>query len=180
MTARRFLPLPPALLAACLAAGAFEARATDLRVDSAATQTNNGVILDGDGKIEITSRGSITVNASSPALPAPLDLERNTGILLRGTGSSFGSPSSNNTITNNGEIIVSGRFSEGVNVVDIAEGTNNTLTNNGLIRASGASAKGVLFSLNSTIINNGAIESLGNEADRPIFMKASANAEITN
>ena len=122
-TARRFLPLPPALLVACLAAGAFEARATDLRVDSAVIQTNNGVILDGDGKIEITSRGSITVNASSPALPAPLDLERNTGILLRGAGSSFGSPSSNNTITNNGEISVSGSFSEGVNVVDIAAGT---------------------------------------------------------
>ena len=180
MTARRFLPLVPALLAACLFTAPFEAHATDLRVDSAVTQTNNGVILDGDGKIEITSKGSITVDASSPALPAPLDFERNTGILLRGAGSSFGSPSSNNTITNNGKIIVSGANSEGVHVVDIAEGTDNTLTNNGLIRASGASAKGVVFSLNSTIINNGTIETLGNDASRPIFMTASANAEITN
>ena len=180
MTACRCLPLIPALLVAYLAAGAFEARATDLRVDGAVTRTNNGVILDGDGKIEITSRGSITVNASSPALPAPLNFEQNTGILLRGAESDFGSPSSNNTITNNGEIIASGNFSEGVHVVDTAEGTNNTLINNGLIRASGASAKGVLFSLNSRITNNGTIETLGNDANRPIFMTASANAEIIN
>ena len=171
MTARRFLPLAPALLVVCLAASAFEARATDLRVDSAVTQTNNGVILDGDGKIEITSKGSITVNADSPALPAPLNFEPNTGILLRGAESDFGSPSSNNTITNNGEIIVSGDNSEGVHVVDSLQGTNNTLTNHGLIRASGSGAIGVLFSPNSMITNNykGIIETLGDNAGQAII-----------
>ena len=171
MTARRSLPLAPALLVACLVASAFEARATDLRVDGAVTQTNNGVILDGDGKIEITSRGSITVNADSPALPAPLNSEQNTGILLRGAESDFGSPSSNNTITNNGEIIVSGASSEGVNVVDSLQGTKNTLTNHGLIRASGRGAIGVLFSPNSMITNNdkGIIETLGDNAGQAII-----------
>ncbi len=190
---RRVLPFPlarlsglaPALLAALLFASAFEARATDLTVNSAVTQVNNGVILDGDGKIEITNRGSITVNRSSTPLAAPLNGEPNTGIFLRGVdrtdpANPRPSPSSNNTITNNGTITVSGDFGEGIHVVDRTQGEKNTLINNGIIRASGLSAQGVVFSPNSTITNNrGAIiESLGNDASDAILM--GPNSTINN
>ena len=191
--ARRVLPfslarlsnLAPALLAALLFTSAFVAQATDLTVDSAVTRVNNGVILDGDGKIEITNRGSITVNGSSTPLAAPLNDEPNTGIFLRGVDRTDPDnprqlPSSNNTITNNGSIIVSGANSEGVHVIDTGQGEKNTLINNGIIRASGSGAEGVVFSLNSTITNNrdAVIESLGSNASDAIFM--SGNPTINN
>ena len=181
----RFLGLAPALLAALLFTSAFEARATDLTVDSAVTRVNNGVILDGDGKIVITNRGSITVNRSSTRLAAPLNGEPNTGIFLRGVDRTDPAnlrqlPSSNNTITNNGAITVSGNNGEGVHVLDPSQGEKNTLINNGIIRASGSVARGVVFSPNSTITNNrGAIiETLGSNASDAILM--GANPTINN
>ena len=191
--ARRVLPfslarlsnLAPALLAALLFASAFEARATDLTVDGAVTRVNNGVILDGDGKIVITNRGSITVNRSSTRLAAPLNGEPNTGIFLRGVDRTDPAnlrqlPSSNNIITNNGAITVSGNNGEGVHVLDPSQGEKNTLINNGIIRASGSVARGVVFSPNSTITNNrGAIiETLGSNASDAILM--GANPTINN
>ena len=173
----RLSGLAPALLAALLFASAFEARATDLTVNSAVTRVNNGVILDGDGKIVITNRGSITVNGSSTPLAAPLNGEPNTGIFLRGVDRTDPDnprqlPSSNNTITNNGAITVSGDFGEGVHVLDTGAGEKNTLINNGIIRVSGSNARGVVFSNNSTITNNrnAIIESLGSNASDAIFM----------
>ncbi len=154
-------------------------------MNSAVTRVNNGVILDGDGKIVITNRGSITVNRSSTRLAAPLNGEPNTGIFLRGVDRTDPAnlrqlPSSNNIITNNGAITVSGNNGEGVHVLDPSQGEKNTLINNGIIRASGSVARGVVFSPNSTITNNrGAIiETLGSNASDAILM--GANPTINN
>ena len=188
MTARRFLPLAPALLVACLFTAPFAAQANNLTVESGqvVTRTNNNIILSGNGVILIEKNGEIRVTRSSPnTIGGITSGEPNTGILLRGVGNfngirGFFESSSNNTITNNGRIIVSGDNSEGVHVIDIAQGTNNRLINNGLIRASGRFAKGVLFSPNSRITNNGTIETLGNDANRPILMGAGANTRLIN
>ena len=198
--ARRVLPfslarlssLAPALLAALLFTSAFEVRATDLTVDSAVTRVNNGVILDGDGKIVITNRGSITVNAGSPnTLGGFTSGEGKTGIFLRGRGTinipvrgvptprtGFFLPSNNNIITNDGEIIVSGDSSKGINVGGPGEGEKNELINNGFIRASGNSARGVEFSPNSRITNNNTIETRGNQAGQAILI--GPNSTINN
>ena len=191
MSARRLLPL---LLAACLATIALEAGAVNVVIDNAVTRTNNNVILDGNDTITINRGGSITVNESSPnSIGGITSDEQNTGILLRGVGTRvirgteitvFNQPSSNNTITNNGDIIVSGNSSEGVSVLSPTDGANNRLINHGLIRASSGDsfngARAVVFSPNSTIINNGTIESLGNNASYTIIMGGGANTRIIN
>ena len=133
MTARRFLPLVPLLLAACLFTAPFAAQANNLTVRSGqlVERTNNDIILSGNGVILIEKNGEIRVTASSPnTIGGTTSGEPNTGILLRGVGSiprrgggtitGFFQSSSNNTITNNGEIIVSGSFSEGVHVINPA------------------------------------------------------------
>ena len=198
--ARRVLPfslarlssLAPALLAALLFTSAFEARATDLTVDSAVTRVNNGVILDGDGKIVITNRGSITVNAGSPnTLGGFTSGAGKTGIFLRGRGTinfpvrgvptprtGFFLPSNNNIITNDGEIIVSGDSSKGISVGGPGEGEKNELINNGFIRAIGNFARGVEFSPNSRITNNNTIETRGNQAGQAILI--GPNSTINN
>ena len=185
MSARRLLPL---LLAAVLATAALEARAVDVVIDGAVTRTNNNVILDGDDTVTINQGGSITVDESSPnTIGGITSAERTTGIFLRRLiPGAFSENSSNNTVTNNGDIIASGNSSEGVSVLDASGGgANNRLINNGLIRASSgdsssAGARAVVFSPNSTIINNGTIESLGNRARFAIFMGAGANTRIIN
>ena len=130
------LGLAPALLAALLFASAFAARAADLVIDGAVTRTNNNVILDGDDTVTINKDASIRVNADSPnTLGGNTFAERNTGIFLRRRGTTripfrdttreitgFVLPSSNNTITNNGNIIASGANSEGVHVGGTTEG----------------------------------------------------------
>ncbi len=198
--ARRVLPfslarlsnLAPALLAALLFTSAFEARATDLTVNSAVTRVNNGVILDGDGKIVITNRGSITVNAGSPnTLGGFTSGAGKIGIFLRERGTinipvrgvptprtGFFLPSNNNIITNDGEIIVSGDSSKGINVGGPGEGEKNELINNGFIRASGNFARGVEFSPNSRITNNNTIETRGNQAGQAILI--GPNSTINN
>ena len=187
MTARRLLSL---LLAAGLAAMIFKARAVDVVIDGPVTRTNNNVILDGDDTITINRGGSITVDESSPnTIGGITSFEQNTGIYLRKpTSGAFRllseNSSSNNTVTNNGNIIASGNSSEGVSVADAVSGANNTLINHGLIRASSGDgfngARAVLFTPNSTITNNGTIESLGNGARTAISMGAGATTRIIN
>ena len=173
MTARRFLPLARALLVACLAAGAFEARAVEVIINDAVTRTNNNVILDGDDKITINKGGSITVDATSPETVGPDDIstfERNTAVLLRGVGSirgpdgstirAFVQSSSNNTVTNRGTIRASGANAEGVNTVGQLA-TNNTVINHGAILVSGNNVVGVLLGQNSRVINHGRIVTSG-------------------
>ena len=164
--ARRVLPfslarlssLAPALalLAALLFASAFVAQATDLTVDSAVTRVNNGVILDGGGKIVITKRGSITVNAGSPnTLGGFTSGAGKTGIFLRGRGTinipvrgvptprtGFFLPSNNSNIinANTGVINTSGDNAEGI----FAGGSRNRITNSGKIITTDSRADGIL------------------------------------
>ena len=118
MTARRFLPLARALLVACLAASAFEARAVEVIINDAVTRTNNNVILDGNDKITINKGGSITVDEMSPGTVGPDD-----------------------SITNSNNVAV---LLRGLNVdgVLIADSNKNKVTNLGTITASGPNARG--------------------------------------
>ena len=153
------------LLAACLAAGAFEARAVDVIIDGEVTRTNNNVILDGDDKITINKGGSITVDETSPQTVGPgaaATFERNTAVLLRGLSAAgvLNVSSNNNTVTNRGTIRASGTNAEGVNTVGQLA-TNNMVTNHGDILVSGNNVVGVLLGQNSTVINHGRIVTSG-------------------
>ena len=134
MTALRFLPLPFALaglLAACLAAGVFEALAADFVIDRRVTTTNGGNTL--------AAGDTLTVNASG-------------AITTSGSGADGINVFPQSTITNNGSIITSGRFSEGINAR-----SGNTIINNGSITTSGSRAEGINADTGNTITNNGSI-----------------------
>ena len=134
MTARRFPPFIPALLAACLVAGLSEALAADFVIDRPVTTTNGGNTLNGDDTLTVNAGGAITTSGN--------------GISATGTG---------NTIVNNGSINTSGRSSEGIDVDD-----RNTITNNGSISTSSISSEGIDARSGNIIVNNGSISTSSN------------------
>ena len=147
--ARRVLPLSLACLLA-LALPAAPARAETFTIDGTVNRSNGGNVLDGDDEIIINKGARIEVNRSSTPLIAG---EANTGVILR---KSDGTNSPNNTVRNNGDIVSTGDFGEGVSVID--GGTSgNRLFNNGNISAVGRRSRGVELGQNSRLVNNGTI-----------------------
>ena len=147
--ARRVLPLSLACLLA-LALPAAPARAETFTIDGTVNRSNGGNVLDGDDEIIINKGARIEVDRSSTPLIAG---EANTGVILR---KSDGTNSPNNTVRNNGDIVSSGDFGEGVSVID--GGTSgNRLFNNGNISAVGRRSRGVELGENSRLVNNGTI-----------------------
>ena len=64
MTAHCFLPLVPALLAACLVASAFEAGAANFVINTPVTTTNgSNTLADGD-TLTVNASGAITISSS--------------------------------------------------------------------------------------------------------------------
>ena len=147
--ARRVLPLSLACLLA-LALPAAPARAETFTIDGTVNRSNGGNVLDGDDEIIINKGARIEVNRSSTPL---ITGQPNTGVILR---KSDGTNSPNNTVRNNGDIVSTGDFGEGVSVID--GGTSgNRLFNNGNISAVGRRSRGVELGENSRLVNNGTI-----------------------
>ena len=127
----RLLGLVPALLAALLFTGAFAARAADLFIEGAATQTNGGNTLNANDSLTVRKNASITISTNFSS-----------GINVRDKG--------NNRITNNGAITTSGDVTDGID----ASSNKNQITNNGAITTSGSRANGILANNNNQITNN--------------------------
>ena len=172
--ARRVLPLSLACLLA-LALPAAPARAETFTIDGTVNRSNGGNVLDGDDEIIINKGARIEVDRSSTPLIAG---EANTGVILR---KSDGTNSPNNTVRNNGDIVSSGDFGEGVSVID--GGTSgNRLFNNGNISAVGRRSRGVELGQNSRLVNNGTITLTDDSTtdDPATGVLVGSNSTITN
>ncbi len=172
--ARRVLPLSLACLLA-LALPAAPAWAETFTIDGTVTRSNGGNVLDGDDEIIINKGARIEVDRSSTPLIAG---EANTGVILR---KSDGTNSPNNTVRNNGDIVSSGDFGEGVSVID--GGTSgNRLFNNGNISAVGRRSRGVELGQNSRLVNNGTITLTDDSTtdDPATGVLVGSNSTITN
>ena len=167
-------PVTSLLIAAVLLAILPAALAETFTINGTVTRSNGGHVLDGNDEIIINKGARIEVNRSSTPV---IDGEPNTGVILRKSRTN----SPNNTVRNNGDIISTGDFGEGVSVIDNVT-SGNRLFNNGNISAVGRKSRGVVLGQNSRLVNNGTITLTDDSTtdDPATGVLVGSNSTITN